>query len=46
MFVVMWEDFFGFLLQVLYQTAGIIITENENEWRIGFLLLSRCYVTK
>jgi len=46
MFVVMWEDFFGFLLQVLYQTVGIIITENENEWRIGFLLLSRCYVTK
>jgi len=37
MFVVMWEDFLGFLLQVVYQTVGIIITGTENEWRIGFV---------
>jgi hypothetical protein len=42
MFAVMWEDFFDFLLQVIYQAVGIIITGIENEWRVGFFLLSRC----
>ena len=38
----MWEDFFDFLLQVIYQAVGIIITGTENEWRVGSLLLSSC----
>jgi len=42
MFVVMWENLIDFLLQVIYLTVSIIITENGNEWRIGYLLLSRC----
>jgi hypothetical protein len=41
MFVVMWEDLFDFLLQVIYETVSIIITGTENEWRISFLLLYR-----